>query len=84
MYGTLKRIGGYLKPEFKDVVFNEGEFEYEASVIIPVRNRIRTIEDAIRSVLCQDTDFKFNLIIIDNHSTDGTSKVSGNIVPTKD
>ena len=73
----LKRIGGYLKPEFKDVVFNEGEFEYEASVIIPVRNRIRTIEDAIRSVLCQDTDFKFNLIIIDNHSTDGTSKVIG-------
>ena len=48
--------------------------KYEASVIIPVRNRIRTIRDAIRSVLDQKTDFKFNLIIIDNHSTDGTTE----------
>lgn len=70
----LKAIGGYLKPEFKQIEFNAGNFEFEASVIIPVRNRIRTIEDAIRSVLNQKTDFKFNLIIIDNHSTDGTSE----------
>lgn len=69
----LKAIGGYLKPEFKKIEFSAGNFEFEASVIIPVRNRIRTIEDAIRSVLNQKTDFKFNLIIIDNHSTDGTS-----------
>ena len=70
----LKEIGGYLKPEFKQIEFSAGNFEYEASVIIPVRNRIRTIRDAIRSVLDQKTDFKFNLIIIDNHSTDGTTE----------
>ena len=66
----LKEIGGYLEPEFKQIEFSAGNFEYEASVIIPVRNRIRTIRDAIRSVLNQKTDFKYNLIIIDNHSTD--------------
>lgn len=70
----LKRIGGYLSPVFEPITFDAGKFEYEASVIIPVRNRIRTIEDAIRSVLTQQADFKFNLIIIDNHSTDGTSE----------
>jgi glycosyltransferase involved in cell wall biosynthesis len=70
----LKEIGGYLEPKFKQIAFNTGNFEYEASVIIPVRNRIRTIEDAIRSVLCQQTTFRFNLIIIDNHSTDGTTE----------
>ena len=70
----LKEIGGYLVPEFKQIEFSAGNFEYEASVIIPVRNRIRTIRDAIHSVLKQKTDFKFNLIIIDNHSTDGTTE----------
>ena len=69
----LKEIGGYLKPEFKHIEFSENSFEYEASVIIPVFNRIRTIRDAIRSVLSQKADFKFNLIVIDNHSTDGTT-----------
>lgn len=70
----LKEVGGYLKPEFEHIEFDRGDFEYEASVIIPVRNRIRTIRDAIRSVLSQQTDFKFNLIVIDNHSTDGTTE----------
>ncbi|MDE6715078.1 MAG: glycosyltransferase family 2 protein [Muribaculaceae bacterium] len=70
----LKEIGGYLKPEFTHIDFDKNDFEYEASVIIPVRNRIRTIRDAINSVLKQKTDFPFNLIIIDNHSTDGTSE----------
>lgn len=70
----LKEIGGYLEPKFEHIEFDKGDFEYEASVIIPVRNRIRTIRDAIRSVLSQQADFKFNLIIIDNHSTDGTSE----------
>ena len=45
----LKEIGGYLAPEFKQIEFSAGNFEYEASVIIPVRNRIRTIRDAIHS-----------------------------------
>ncbi|MGN0309621.1 MAG: glycosyltransferase family 2 protein [Bacteroides sp.] len=70
----LKEIGGYLEPMFESIAFDEGDFAYEASVIIPVRNRIRTIRDAIRSVLNQKTDFKFNLIVIDNHSTDGTTE----------
>ena len=70
----LKEIGGYLEPKFEPIAFEKGDFAYEASVIIPVRNRIRTIRDAIRSVLSQQTDFKFNLIIIDNHSTDGTTE----------
>ena len=70
----LKEIGGYLKPNFTPIDFDQEVFEYEASVIIPVRNRIRTIRDAIRSVLKQQCDFKFNLIVIDNHSTDGTTE----------
>lgn len=71
----LKEIGGYLKPTFEHIEFGDQSFDFEASVIIPVRNRIRTIRDAIRSVLNQKTAFKFNLIIIDNYSTDGTTEV---------
>lgn len=70
----LKEIGGYLAPNFDKISFDDINFEYEATVIIPVRNRIRTIRDAIHSVLNQKTSFRFNLIIIDNHSTDGTSE----------
>ena len=68
----LKVVGGYLEPEFAKIEFNENNFEFEASVIIPVYNRIKTIKDAIVSVLKQKTNFKYNLIIIDNHSIDGT------------
>ena len=68
----LKDVGAYLSPNFKHIEFNEGSFEFEASVIIPVFNRIKTVRDAISSVLNQKTNFKFNLIVIDNHSTDGT------------
>lgn len=72
----LKRIGAYLEPIFESVDFSTTDgFEVEASVIIPVRNRVATIADAIRSVLAQRTDFDFNLIIVDNHSTDGTSEI---------
>lgn len=70
----LKEIGGYLEPVFEPIAFSDARFEYEASVIIPVRNRIRTIRDAIRSVLSQQTSFPFNLIVVDNHSTDGTTE----------
>lgn len=69
----LKAVGGYLEPVFEKIDFNQGDFEYEASVVIPVRNRVRTIRDAIESVLAQKTDFPFNLIVVDNHSTDGTT-----------
>ena len=75
----LKEIGGYLapttadgKPNFCHINFDRGEFAVEATVMIPVRNRIRTIRDAIGSVLKQQTSFKFNLMVVDNFSTDGT------------
>lgn len=72
----LKDIGAYLKSPFSEIEFTDSKnFKYEASVIIPVRNRVKTIGDAIDSVLIQKTDFKFNLIIVDNHSTDGTSEI---------
>ena len=71
----LKRINAYLKPLFKEISPDKEEFEYEASVIIPVYNRIRTIEDAIQSTLKQVCNFRYNVIIIDNHSTDGTTEV---------
>lgn len=71
----LKAIGAYLNPVFKTIDISEESFATEASVIIPVRNRVKTIEDAIQSVFSQETSFAFNLIIIDNHSTDGTSEL---------
>lgn len=71
----LKAIGAYLKPEFKKVNLNQYTFPVEASVIIPVKNRVKTIADAIQSVLCQKTTFAFNLIIVDNFSDDGTTQL---------
>lgn len=70
----LKAINGYLEPFFRSVDFSTSSFAVEASVIIPVRNRIHTIKDAVYSALRQKTDFLFNVIVIDNHSTDGTSE----------
>ena len=71
----LKKINAYLAPdEFENINYQNQEFQIEASVIIPVRNRERTIRDAIRSVLSQKTTFTFNLLIVDNHSDDGTSE----------
>ncbi|MFA6872450.1 MAG: glycosyltransferase, partial [Bacteroidaceae bacterium] len=66
----LKAINAYLAPQFDKIDLTEGKFLLEASVIIPVRNRVKTIRDAIQSVLMQKTSFPFNLIIIDNHSDD--------------
>ena len=71
----LKEMGVYLAPQFKDVDFNGHTFANEASVIIPVRNRVKTVADAVRSALSQKTSFAFNVIVIDNHSTDGTTEL---------
>ncbi|MDR2533301.1 MAG: glycosyltransferase [Tannerellaceae bacterium] len=68
----LKQIGGYLHQSFNKVDFLCDGFKCEASVVIPVRNRVNTIADAISSALDQTTDFEYNVIVIDNHSTDGT------------
>ncbi|MCQ2289065.1 MAG: glycosyltransferase [Muribaculaceae bacterium] len=78
----LKDIGAYLSydmftPECDKVVCydgSDGHWPVECSVIIPVLNRVRVIRDAINSVLMQEADFKFNVIIVDNHSTDGTTE----------
>ena len=72
----LKMIGAYIDPDsIADVSVDRYDFDREASVIIPVRNRVKTIEDAIRSALSQHTTFEFNVMVVDNHSTDGTTEV---------
>ena len=71
----LKSIGAYLKPEFKPINEKEEEFPFEVSVVIPVRDRIKTIKDAVESALKQKADFAFNIIVVDNHSTDGTTEI---------
>ncbi|MBI2430217.1 MAG: glycosyltransferase family 2 protein [Ignavibacteriales bacterium] len=71
----LKNIGAYLKPKFAKVPKFEGKFPVEASVIIPVRNREKTVGEAVNSVLSQKPDFAFNVIVVDNHSTDGTTHI---------
>ena len=64
----LRSVGAYISPdEIKPLALDATGFTREASVIIPVRNRMRTIEDAVRSVLSQQAPFDFNLIVIDNH-----------------
>jgi len=72
----LKKVGAYLPPHcFKEVEETTTSFPLEASVIIPVLNRRETIADAVKSALSQETDFPFNVIVVDNHSTDGTTAV---------
>lgn len=75
----LKHIGAYLAPSFKPVPKSDESFPVEASVVIPVRNRERTVGDAVRSVLRQKAKFDFNVIVVDNHSTDGTTKALGDL-----
>lgn len=71
----LKAVGAWLPPEWENIDLKTDTFPVEASVIIPVRNRKRTITDAVKSVLKQQTTFPFNVIVIDNHSTDGTTEM---------
>lgn len=68
----LSLIGALLSPPFAEFV-PAGEYPVEASVIIPVKNRATTVADAVKSALSQETDFSFNVIVVDNHSTDGTT-----------
>jgi hypothetical protein len=80
----LKKVKAWLKPEFRKINFDAQTFEYEASVIIPVKNRVKTIGDAIGSVLSQKSKYKYNIIIVDNYSTDGTSDIIGNFATSDD
>ena len=71
----LKRAGAWLEPKFEAVPTARDAFRCRASVVIPVKNRERTILDAVQSALGQRADFDFNVIVIDNHSTDRTSDI---------
>ena len=72
----LKLIDGYLKPGAgAKVDATAGSFPVLASVIIPVRNRERTVADAVKSALSQQLDGPFNVIVVDNHSTDNTTQI---------
>ncbi len=71
----LRRIGAFLEPVFEALPELGSESEVEASVIIPVRNREKTVADAVNSALSQKTSFPFNVIVVDNHSTDRTTEI---------
>lgn len=75
--GYLRRIGALLtaEPQGIDLECHTSEFPVVASVVIPVKNRVRTIKDAITSALTQRTTFPYNVIVVDNHSIDGTSQI---------
>lgn len=70
----LKQIGAYLRPKFEKIPSDKSKYPVKATVVIPVLNRVNTIADAIESVFKQKTNFSFNCIVVDNHSTDGTTE----------
>ena len=72
----LSKVGALIDTTFyRQPDFGEQEFEYEASVIIPVFNREKTVADAVKSALGQKANFKFNVIVVNNHSTDRTGEI---------
>jgi glycosyltransferase involved in cell wall biosynthesis len=72
----LKRFGAYLPAHrLRDVEQSRDSFPAEASIIIPVLNRRETIGQAVENALSQETDFPFNVMVVDNHSADGTTSV---------
>ena len=72
----LQEIGAKIDPSYyRRPDFNEQEFDVEASVVIPVYNREKTICDAVNSALSQKTNFNYNVIVVDNHSTDKTTEL---------
>jgi len=77
--GALVDTSAYLTPDFYEQGFN-----VEASVVIPVYNRAKTIGDAIKSALGQKTNFPFNVIVVDNHSTDGTKEIIEGILKRRE
>ena len=76
----LEAIGALIDTSlYRHPDFDEQDFDREASVIIPVRNREKTILDAVKSALDQQTNFAYNVIVVDNHSTDNTSQLLDSI-----
>ena len=76
----LEKVGALIDTSYYRLPdFNEQDFEYEASVVIPVFNREKTIADAVKSALSQKVNFKFNVIVVNNHSTDKTGEILSRI-----
>ena len=76
----LEKVGALIDTSYYRLPdFNEQDFEYEASVVIPVFNREKTIADAVKSALNQKANFKFNVIVVNNHSTDKTGEILSRI-----
>ena len=76
----LEKVGALIDTSYYRLPdFNEQDFEYEASVVIPVFNREKTIADAVKSALSQKANFKFNVIVVNNHSTDKTGEILSRI-----
>ena len=75
--GALVDTTKYIDPDF-----NEQQFENEASIVIPVFNRAKTVADAVKSALSQKADFNYNVIVVDNHSTDGTTDILNELEKT--
>lgn len=72
----LGKVGALIDTTFyRQPDFGEQDFEYEASVIISVFNREKTVADAVKSALGQKANFKFNVIVVNNHSTDRTGEI---------
>ena len=72
----LEQIGAKIETgNYSDIDYKEEDFPVEASVVIPVFNREKTICDAVDSALSQQTKFPFNVIVVDNHSTDKTTEL---------
>ncbi len=76
----LEKVGALIDTSYYRLPdFNEQDFEYEASVVIPVFNREKTIADAVKSALSQKANIKFNVIVVNNHSTDKTGEILSRI-----
>lgn len=81
----LRAIGALAVPmEQRVEVKSHTQFKRRASVIIPVKNRVNTVGDAIRSALGQRTSFDFNVIVVDNHSGDGTTELIAGMAAESD
>ena len=72
----LREVNALVDPsQYGEIDFDEQEFDIEASVVIPVYNRVKTVRDAVESAISQKASFKYNVIVVDNHSTDGTTDI---------
>jgi len=79
----LKKTNAFLDVRYQKTIKRDEIFPVEATVIIPVKNRVNTIKDAVQSALLQETNFPFNVIVVDNYSTDGTTELLNQMADKK-